>query len=134
MIKNKFPQRLLSTTYHKIIWITLISGHYAVTNINSFGIHIGTNTTLATPLITDANVCLEFWYIMPSTSSNIQVLLYRSNNLITIWNGRGTPHSNWQKLQLSIHSTQPYKVSYLLCLSLNISYLLKCVKRITHTS
>jgi hypothetical protein len=79
-----------------------------------FGIHIGTNTTLATPLITDTNVCLEFWYIMPSTSSNLQVLLYKSNNLITIWNGKGTPHSNWQKLQLSINSKQPYKVSYVI--------------------
>jgi hypothetical protein len=69
---------------------------------------------------------------MPSTSSNLQVLLYKSNNLITIWNGKGTPHSNWQKLQLSIHSKQPYKVSYVLCLSLNILYLLKCAKGIRH--
>ena len=95
------------------ISVTVItSGHYAVTNVVSFGLHSGMKTTLATPLIQYTNICLEFWYNLPTSSSNLQVSLYQSKNLTTIWTAKGPKGNIWNKLQLSIQSEHPFKVSF----------------------
>jgi hypothetical protein len=95
------------------IFTVITSGHYAVTNVVSFGLHSGMKTTLATPLIQDTNICLEFWYNLPTSSSNLQVMLYQSKNITTIWTAKGPKGNIWNKLQLSIQSEHPIKVSFL---------------------
>ena len=96
------------------IFIIIASGHYVVTNVVSFGLHSGMNTTLGTPLIQDTNICLEFWYNLPTSSSNLQVMIYQSKNYTTIWSGQGPKGNIWNKLQLSIQSEHPFKVSLVL--------------------
>ena len=104
-----------------IIFIIITSGHYAVTNVISFGLHSGMKTTLATPLIQDTNICLEFWYNQPTSSSNLQVMLYQYKNITTIWSGKGPNGIVWKKLQLSIQSEHPFKVSLMIVILLNAS-------------
>jgi hypothetical protein len=99
-------------TLYFISVIVITSGHYAVTNVISFGLHSGMKTTLATPLIQDTNICLEFWYNLPTSTSNLQVSLYQFKNLTTIWTAKGPKGNIWRKLQLSIQSEHPFKVSF----------------------
>jgi len=110
LLGNNNLNDILYTLYF-IIFTVITSGHYAVTNVISFGLHSGMKTTLATPLIQDTHICFEFWYNLPTSTSNLQVNLYQSKNFTTIWTAKGPKGNIWNKLQLSIQNDHPFKVS-----------------------
>lgn len=89
-----------------------------------------TTATLISKTIADDTVCLEFWYSLPSTKSNLKVDMETTwGHTESIWKKTSTVNKGrWMKRSLIINYMDKYKASYIRSVSsLIFDTLKKCI-------
>jgi len=71
--------------------------------------------TLISTTVADDTVCLEFWYSLPSTKSNLKVDMETTwGHTESIWKKTSTVNKGrWMKRSLIINYRDNYKASYI---------------------
>ncbi|XP_060062777.1 MAM and LDL-receptor class A domain-containing protein 1-like [Ylistrum balloti] len=89
------------------------TGPYIVINTADVSTPHGSTAQLKSPIFNGPDICLTFWYINPSSSSNLEVSIeFISGAKSLIWSTDGHEHSEWQSVSLSVKTKATYRLVF----------------------
>ncbi|XP_033750836.1 MAM and LDL-receptor class A domain-containing protein 1-like [Pecten maximus] len=89
------------------------TGPYIVLDTTQLTTPHGSIAQLKSPVFNGSGICLTFWYINPSVSSNLEVLMeFISGAKASIWSTDKQAHSEWQSVALSVKTQSAYKLVF----------------------
>ncbi|OWF47916.1 MAM and LDL-receptor class A domain-containing protein 1-like [Mizuhopecten yessoensis] len=110
-VGDKLQWIQLNNSYHVIPGGK--TGPYIVLDTAKISTPHGSIAQLKSPVFNGSDVCLTFWYINPSLSSNLGVWLEFTSGVKTmIWSTDGHEHSDWQAVSLSVKTETAYKLVF----------------------
>ncbi|XP_069137909.1 MAM and LDL-receptor class A domain-containing protein 1-like [Argopecten irradians] len=102
---------LLNDSYHRIPGGK--TGQYIVLDTTQLTTPHGSVAQLVSPISNGSDICLTFWYLNPSPSSNLEVLMeFISGASASIWSTDGEAHADWQSVTISVKTETAYKLVF----------------------
>ncbi|XP_021348435.1 mucin-2-like, partial [Mizuhopecten yessoensis] len=109
------------TDYHDLRWRITSSTYYAeVHSLHGgsyiypymLGRHDGASSSINTTTINSGTVCIQFWYAMSASTSNLEVLLDTNGQDTSLWKLTGRYGDGWRKATLAVFSQSPFKIRF----------------------